>query len=101
MRFNLENIRTLPSLLKSLSSGLNKLTFGENFNTFKTEVTIPATTELAIRNELRDVIPSEYFISRQTGNGLITDGTTEWTSDYLYLYNNGAVSATITVRFFK
>jgi len=67
---------------------------------FEATVTISATSELAIRNELT-FIPTRYIILSQTGNGLITKGTTDWTSDYVYLYNNGAVSVTVTIFFMK
>ena len=67
---------------------------------FETTVTISATSELEIRNELT-FEPTRYIILSQTGNGLITKGTSTWTSNNIYLYNNGAESVTLTVFFMK
>ena len=87
-------------MVKDLNHGLRNMTFTNNVEGFEATVTISATSELAIRNELT-FTPTRYIIMSQTGNGLITKGSTDWSSDYLYLYNNGAVSVTITVFFMK
>jgi hypothetical protein len=100
VKFRLEGLKDLKSLVKELSLGLRKLTFGSNFDGFTKEVTISATSELAIRNELT-YIPNYFIILSQEGNGLITKGTSTWDSNYIYLYNNGAVSVTATVLFTK
>ena len=100
MKFRLEGLKDLKSLVKELGLGLRKLTFGNNFDGFIQEVTISATTEQAIRNELT-YIPKYFIILSQSGNGLLTKGTTDWSSDYLYIYNNGAVSVTATILFAK
>ena len=100
MKFNLERIEDIINLTRQLAVGLRDLSFGDNFRNMKAEITIPATSEAQIRNTL-NFIPGEYIIVSQTGNGVITKGTTEWSNDFLYLYNNGAIDVTITVRFFK
>jgi len=100
MKINLERIKDVVNLTRQLAVGLRDLTFGDNFNSAEHEVTITATSEYRIRNSL-NFIPTRYIIVNQTGNGLVTKGTTEWTSDYIYLYNNGGVSVTITVIFLK
>lgn len=101
MKFRISQLRDLPSLIKELANGLRKLTFSDNFNGFiKTDLVISATSEKEIRNTLK-FIPNHYIILNQTGNGLITKGTTAWDSNYLYLYNNGAVSVTITILFME
>lgn len=96
MKFRLEQLRELKSLVKELANGLMNLTFGDNFNSFEQVVEIAATTEISVRNQLTK-IPERYIIVSQTGNGLITKGTTDWTKDYITFYNNGAVTVTATI----
>lgn len=96
MRFN-----KLPPDLKDLEIGLKRLDFINNFRSFSVEVTIPATSEVSIKNMLAPSIPSLYLIGRQTGNGLITDGSTEWSENRLYLYNNGATEVVATIIFLE
>lgn len=67
---------------------------------FEATLVLGATTELEVRNELT-FQPSRYIILSQTGNGLITKGSTAWTSNNMYLYNNGAEEVTIIVFFMK
>lgn len=100
MKFRLEQLRDLKGLIRDLSNGLRNLTFGDNFQSFEQVVEIAATTELSIRNQLTN-IPKKYIIVDQTGNGLITRSTSEWSNDYLYLYNNGAVTVTATIIFME
>ena len=100
MKFRLLGLRDLALVVRELANGLQNLDFSNNFNSFQTTVTIPATSEAEIRNEL-NFIPEKYMIVNQTGNGLITKGTTDWSTDYVYLYNNGAVSVTATIIFME
>ena len=100
MKFNIERIEDIINLARQLAVGLRDLTFGDNFNSTEVSVTIPATSEARIRHSLQ-VVPTKYIIVNQEGNGLITNGTTDNTVDHLYLYNNGAVSVTITVIILK
>lgn len=89
----------LFSWMLDVKSGINgKLNFDENFPSFLAEnITIEAGDEVEIPNGL-NVTPNERYIVRQTGNGVITDGT--WDLNTLRLVNNGDVSVTISVRFF-
>lgn len=89
----------LFSWLKELTTGLTgRLTFDENFNSFLVEdIAIAAGATANIDNQL-GVIPNERYIVRQTGNGVITDGT--WDIETLRLVNNGAVDVVVSVRFF-
>lgn len=92
--------------LKELANGLFKVNFTENFQSFTvTNLTIPAGTEMPIQNGFRNsspgVVPSGRIITRQTGNAVIVDGTTQWNANQVYLSNPSANSATITVVFFK
>jgi hypothetical protein len=100
-KFNLEKITDIINLTRNLMVGLRQLTFEDNFESFEeVDLVIPATSEARIRNQL-NFIPSKYIITMQTGAGQVTKGTTEWNTNYIYLYNNGASSITITVRFLK
>ena len=95
---------SLWAWFKDVTVGLRRLNFFDNFQTFQAVVTIPAATELPIVNgfegNLVNSIPTGRIIVRQTGNGVITDGPTPWSADFVYLTNNGAVPVTITVIFF-
>lgn len=93
----------MPAFLRELSLGLNKLSFVDNFNAFKTTITIEAGQELAIRNQLRSKeIPNERIIVRgKSGIKDIVDGDTDWTSDYVYLKNLGGSAVSLTVVFIK
>lgn len=99
MKFAFNRIGNLRELVWELGAGIYKLSFADNFQSFEKTVTILAASELEIRNEL-PFIPTKYIIVNQTGNGLITRET-DWTRDYLYLTNHGAVSVTATVVFLK
>lgn len=100
MKFNLERIKDIVNLTRQLAVGLRDLDFTDNFTSFEKTVTISATTEARIRNEL-NIKPTRYIIVSQEGNGLITKGTTDWTDDFIYIYNNGSVTVTATIIFFK
>lgn len=101
MKFSLGTIFDLKQLLKELGTGLSRLSFTENFESFETEATIAANTEAAIRNEL-SFIPSRMIIVKQTGNALVTAGDTVWNGNYLYIKNHDSTnSATVKIIFFK
>lgn len=79
---------------------LNKfLSFG-NFNGFiAKDIIIPATSSIIIQHYL-GVVPKYRIILRQIGNGVITDVNNtpyDWNDKVVTLYNNGAVSVTLTV----
>lgn len=99
-KFNIERIKDIVNLTRQLAVNLRDLTFTDNFKGFEETVTIPATSEIQIRNSL-NFIPTRYIIVSQEGNGLVTKSTTEWTTNFIYLYNNGASSVTIKVQFFR
>lgn len=100
MKFNLERLEDIINLTRQLAVGLRDLTFGDNFKSFESTVVIPGTSEYKIRNQLNS-IPTKSIIVSQEGNGLITKGTTTWDINNVYLYNNGSVTVTLTVIFFK
>ena len=101
MRFSLGNIKNLPNLVKELIVGLNKLDFENNFETFVTTVTIAPSTVAKIRHNLQ-VIPTERIITRQNIDALISDSTTPWDNNFVYIENHDASNTvTLTIRFFK
>lgn len=101
MKFSLGQLANLSQVLKELSTGLNRLDLGDNFVGFQTTVTIAAGAESAIRNKLAPHIPTKMLVLNQTGNGLLTNSGTPWTTNYVYVVNNGAVSVTATILFQK
>jgi hypothetical protein len=100
MKFNFDLLRDIKELLRHLKTGMSSLEFGDNFNCQESTITILASSSGTIQNSL-SFIPTKYIIVSQTGNGLITKSSTAWTLNNLYLYNNGAVSVTATVLFFR
>lgn len=93
----------LTKSLRELANGLNKLSFLDNFECFITTVTIAATSELQIRNELRSgEVPRYRLILRGGSNSQhVVDGDATWTADYVYLKNTAASAATLTVAFLR
>ena len=89
----------LNSVMRELFIGLNKLKFGDNFQSFLWEGTIAAGQQIQISHPFREA-PTGYIIYRQVGNGVIDAGTSEWTNEVLYLRNNGAASVTAKVYVF-
>jgi hypothetical protein len=102
MKFSIDRIFDIRNLVKELATGLKRLDFVNNFESFQTsEITIAANTEESIRNEL-DSIPNSMIILKQTGNALVTAGDTTWTSNFLYVKNHDASnSATVKILFIK
>jgi len=96
----------LWSWLKQLSTGLLKIDFKQNFQSFLVEnLKIKAGQEVSITNQFKTVypgiIPSGRIITRQQGNANIIDGIEKWTSSHVYLLNPSANDAVISVLFFK
>lgn len=95
------NISTLKQLLKDLSTLLKDINFLDNFRSFQVvDETIAAGTTAKFRNKL-NVIPTTMMVNKQTGNGLLTAGSTAWDETYVYVKNNGAESVTATITFMR
>lgn len=95
----------LWSWLKDLSTGILKINFQQNFQSFTVEnLSIAAGEEVSISNQFKNVypgsIPSGRIIVRQKGNANIIDGS-KWTESHLYLMNPSANDAVISVLFYK
>ena len=84
---------------RQLASGLQRLTIGDNFlSSIKEDIVITAGEEKEIAYQLDDGILAKYYINLgQTGNGLVTKGSTTWSRTKIYLKNNGAESVTISI----
>lgn len=84
-----------PSLGIALSAILRRLSFENNFECREVDVTIPAASEVSVRNPFRGGrVPSHYLIVSQTGGGNIRKGPTAWDANYLYFKNHHAVDST-------
>jgi len=86
--------------LKDLFSGLRRINFQDNFEQFEVTVTMASGETANIKNSLGYPITKRIII-RQTGNGLITDGTGVWNSESVSLMNNGPDQVTVTVLFLR
>ena len=92
--------RALSQSLREIQTGLQNLTFGDNFRSFEASVVIPAgDLNFRIQNRL-GVIPSKRLIVRSNSNQVV-DGTSPWAADYVYLGNPGGTDATVTVVFLR
>jgi hypothetical protein len=100
MKFNFPILQNLEDVKRVLDTGMQRLKIDENFQNFITTVTIKNGEEFGVPNKLK-ILPSKRIIVRQTGNGFITDGETEWTLQRLYLKNNGPSDTTVTILFLE
>lgn len=96
----------LWSWLKELATGILKINFQENFQSFTVQnLEIAAGVEVSIPNGFRTAypgtIPTGRIITRQQGNATIIDGPTTWTDSHVYLFNPSANAAVVSVIFFK
>ena len=89
--------------LRELTSILRKLRFEDNFTSWiEDDLTIGGGSEVQIRNMLDPEIPSMRLVVRGgAGAENVVDGTTAWTSNYVYLQNTGGSSVTVDVLFLK
>lgn len=107
MKFNLTSARDLVDLAKKLTVGLSNLTFDDNMETYKVEnlkilpydASKPNQNVVTIGNKLT-FVPTQYIITSQEGNGLVTK-TGTWSNKFLHLINNGSSEVTITVIFMR
>jgi len=100
MKFSLGTIFDIKQLLKELGTGLSRLTFSDNFESFEVEVEIAANTEEKIRNSLT-FIPNRVIIDSK-GDALVTRGDTAWTTEFVYIKNHDSTnSSTVKLLFLK
>ena len=102
MKIAVDKLKSFSALVRELATGLSRLDFINNFESFEKEVTIDANTEKTIRNELDPAIPTRMLIVKQTGNALVTAGDTAWSTNFVYIKNHDASnSVTVKIIFFK
>lgn len=109
MKFNLTSAKDLKDLAKKLMAGLSKLSIDDNIDGFLVkDLEIPAGEIATIQNKLT-FIPTQYIITNQEGNALVTRLSTNtsatsdmvWNDKYLYLKNNGSTDVKISVFFMR
>ena len=86
--------------LRELYTGLSRLSFTENFEAFEVTVTVGATSELPIRNQLAET-PRGKILLRDGASNSVVDGDTAWNSNFVYLKNTSGSAVTVTAVFFK
>lgn len=91
----------LVVFLNDLLHGLKRLKFGDNFESYETEVEILAGTDITIVHRL-GFIPSRYIILRNlTGEPVGDFDTDSWTDVSAKLKNYGTSNTTIKVVFMR
>ena len=91
--------RDLSACMRDLFSGLSRLSFEDNFESFTSEVKLQPGEEVTVKNRL-PTIPSKWIIVRQKGNAVLTDGGT-WDAERVSIKNNGSVIVTATIIFMR
>jgi len=87
----------LNDLIDAFIFQSSAISIESNFNGYLAkDVKIPATSSVKIQHFL-GVIPKWRIILRQTGNGVITDTSSEWDNKTITLRNNGTEEVTISV----
>jgi len=91
----------LSSSLRNLEIILGNLDFSNNFKFFSKSVSLSSGEELEIDNELKE-IPSFFLVCNVSdSDGVVTKGSSSWTSSKLYVKNQGSDSLSATLLFFK
>lgn len=87
--------------MRELATGLRRLDFTSNFQTFEITTTIAASTEKKIRNQLTSK-PNFVIIDVKGGGPVARSGDTEWTDDYVYIKNYDTTNEVeVKLIFFK
>lgn len=89
----------LASGLRDIYTGLTKLSFSDNFQSFRAEISFTGAQEVAIRHNL-GAVPSSRIIVRSTASDIV-DGDTAWNENNVYMKKTGAGAATATVLFLR
>jgi hypothetical protein len=94
--------REVSDSLRDLFTGIYKLNFSDNFESFEQiNVTIAAGTTKTFNNPL-GTIPTKYIIVRNSAGMAISDeGFAGWNSQTVSLKNVGASSTIISVIFLR
>jgi len=94
--------REISDALRDLYTGLGKLSFSDNFESFEVlNVTLAAGETKSFQNNL-NFIPSKYIISRNSAGMAIADnGFSNWSLSQVTLKNIGASSTIISAIFLR
>jgi len=88
--------------IRILNRLLYQLDFDANFPSFSWSGAIAAGAEQLIANRMpQGVKPTKFIVTYSEGTNQITAGPTKWDSQRVSLKNNGGVTATLTVYFFR
>ena len=90
----------LYTSLKDLFSGLNNLTFDDNFQSFTASVKLKSGEEGRVGNQLK-VAPSKMIVVRLKGHGVISEGSTGWNNAEVSVKNHGPDTVTATILFLR
>lgn len=99
MKFNIENLKGLPRLIKELAVGLRNLDFVNNFTSFVISDIINNNSTIIVRNNLNST-DLRYLITSNDGDGTISKGTT-WNNNYISFKNNGTINANVEIIVFR
>ena len=89
----------LSNGLRDIYTGLTKLSFNDNFQSFRADISFTGAQEVTIRHNL-GATPSSRIIVRSTASDIV-DGDTAWNENYVYMKKTGAGAATATVLFLR
>lgn len=89
----------LASGLRDIYTGLTKLSFADNFQSFRADMSFTGAQEVTIRHNL-GATPSSRIIVRATASDIV-DGDSPWDENYVYMKKTGAGAATATVIFLR
>lgn len=89
----------LANGLRDIYTGLTHLSFADNFQSFRADISFTGAQEVAIRHGL-GAVPSSRIIVRATASDIV-DGDTAWTENNVYMKKTGAGAATATVIFLR
>lgn len=91
----------LSAFLKDLQAGASRLTFADNFQSFRADFTVAAGAVAEIPNRLGAIDLEWVMVDVQGESSIVRDPDTPWTANFVYLKNVGAVSVTASARFFR
>ena len=89
----------LSNGLRDIYTGLTKLSFSDNFQSFRADISFTGAQEVTIRHNL-GAIPSSRIIVRASASDIV-DGDTPWNENNVYMKKTGTGAATATVLFLR
>lgn len=91
-----------PQAIDNLNTGLKKLSFEDNMDSFVWSGKIAAGAETKIQNQFRDGFPPlRFVVTMVDGVNGIGKGPSPWTNKAVFLKNYHSADLTIEVYFFK